>query len=98
MRVDQLEPCPFCGNKPVRQCDVGPTGFTWSQEEDQIFPVACVTKDCQPSGVFLPDVVWNENASKQGALMKSVFQILEAEGTPLFEEKKKLYRLYVMSH
>lgn len=91
MRLDQLEPCPFCGNKPARHADVGPTGFTWSQEEDQIFPVACMTKNCQPSGVYLPDVVWNENSTTQGKLMKSVLQILEADESPLFEEKKKSY-------
>ena len=98
MRVDQLKPCPFCGAKPVRNDDIGPTGFTWSNEEEQIFHVACMTKNCPPSGAYIPDVVWNEYTSRQGALMKYVFQLLEDESSPLFEEKKKRYRLYVMSN
>ncbi|WP_431190938.1 Lar family restriction alleviation protein [Kosakonia cowanii] len=98
MRVDQLKPCPFCGAKPVINDDIGPTGFTWSNEEEQIFQVACMTKNCPPSWVYIPDVVWNEYTSTQGVLMKYVFQLLEDESSPLFEEKKKRYRLYVMSH
>jgi len=98
MKIDQLNPCPFCGQKPVRHDSVEPAGFVGSSEENQLFLVACMTDDCQPSGVYLPDNLWNLNSATQGALMKAVLETLEAEKSPLFDKKKKLYRLYVMSH
>lgn len=98
MKLNQLNVCPFCGEKPVRHDSVGPSGFTWSTEEEQIFPVGCATRDCPPSGVYLPDVIWNTVADKQSTLMKSVFSNLEANESPELERKKKIYRLYVMSH
>ncbi|WP_313017891.1 hypothetical protein [Atlantibacter hermannii] len=98
MRPEQLNPCPFCGAKPVRNDDISATGFVGSKEEDQIYFVACMTKGCQPEGVFLSDVSWNIFSAKQDTLMKAVFDMLEAEGSPLLEEKKKRFRLYVMSH
>ncbi|WP_158699189.1 hypothetical protein [Cronobacter dublinensis] len=98
MKIEQMNPCPFCGNRPTRHDGVGPSGFTGSNEEDQVFHVACMTKNCQPTGVYLPDVVWNGYSSTQGALMKAVFEVLKEEDLLLFEEKKKRYRLYVMSH
>lgn len=98
MRINQLAACPFCGEKPERHDSVGPSGYTWSTEEEKIFPVACLTKGCPPSGVYLPDVTWNTVADKQSTLMKSVFSNLEANESPELERKKKFYRLYVMSH
>lgn len=98
MKLNQLNVCPFCGEKPVRHDSVGPSGFTWSTEQDQIFPVACVTKGCPPSGDYLPDVTWNAVTDKQSTLMESIFSNLEANDSPELERKKKSYRLYVMSH
>ncbi|ELQ6021908.1 hypothetical protein R2217_000792 [Cronobacter turicensis] len=98
MKIEQMNPCPFCGQIPVRHDSVSPAGFTWSKEEDQVFHVACMTKNCQPSGVYFPDVVWNANSETQGDLMKVVFESLKEGDLLLLEEKKKNYRLYVMSH
>jgi len=98
MRPEQLNQFPFCGAKPVRNDEISATGFVGSKEEDRIYFVACMTKGCQPEGVFLSDVDWNNFSAKQGSLMNAVFDALEAEGSPVLEEKKKRCRLYVMSH
>lgn len=98
MKIYQLLPCPFCGNQPIRHDSVGPSGYTWSTEEEQIFPVACMTDGCQSAGAYLPDVLWNQVAGEQGSIMKAIFETMEAEHSPLLEDKKKRYRLYLMSH
>ncbi len=98
MRVDQLTPCPFCGVRPARHDSVGPSGFTWSTEEEQIFLVACMTKNCPPSGIYLPDEVWNFDAQTQIGLMGSIFATMEAEKSPDLEERREAYKVYQRRH
>lgn len=95
MRLEQVSPCPFCGEKPAKHDSVGPTGFTWSTEEEQIFSVACMTKDCLPNGVYMPDAVWNREAATKETLMDEVFSILKAEKSPLLNDKHEAYRAYI---
>ena len=95
MRINRLKPCPFCGAKPVRNDDIGPTGFAWSNEEEQIFHVACMTKGCPPSGVYLPDIAWNIDSTTQEGLMENIFATMKAEESPLHDERQEFYKEYL---
>lgn len=98
MKIDQLASCPFCGKKPVRHGSLSGAGFVGSDDENQVFLVACTTKACPPSQVFLPDLVWNRCSVKQGELMTKIFESMIAQNLPGVEARKKQYKLYVMSH
>ncbi len=98
MRVDQLRPCPFCGIRPERHESVGPSGYTWSTEEEKIFSVACMITNCPPSGIYLPDLVWNVDSHTQNGLMESIFSTMEAEKSQAIDEKRDCYNSYLKRH
>jgi len=57
-----------------------------------------MTKNCPPSGIYLPDEVWNFDAQTQIGLMGSIFATMEAEKSPDLEERREAYKVYQRRH
>jgi len=54
-----------------------------------------MTKDCPPSGIYLPDQVWNFDSQTQAGLMDGIFATMEAEKSPDLEERREYYKAYL---